>query len=134
MPHIRTTIRNAMAALFAADVIAGTFKSVETDQAFAVDDDRLPMLRISWVNEIVDPRTSSGLVRRIEWKLEIYARGAPLQDMIDDLAVVAEGRIYADPTLGGVVKHSVYAGSTLETSGDGEKRTGVLTISVSTLV
>jgi hypothetical protein len=134
MAHIRTTIRNALAARFAADVTSGLFKSVETDQVFAVDDDRLPMLRISWVNETVDPRAGREIVRRIEFKLEIYARGAPLQDTLDGLALQVEERIAADPSLGGVVMHCVYAGSSLETSGDGEKRTGVLTISLSTLV
>lgn len=136
MAHVRRQIRSAFANLFAGDV-PSVFTAVETSRAHRIDQARLPLLTIDFVSETSAHgagRSAAPVVRTAQWALTLYADGVTVADTLDDMAVVVETAIATDPTLGGVVAHARVISSAVELSGETEKRTGALTLTVETIV
>ena len=132
MTHIRTQIRAAFAALFAAD-IPGTFVRVEADRVHAIDTERMvPCLDISFSGERIDSRTmgGGGALRVMEFAFGLTATGAGLQDRLDALAVKVEQRVGNNRTLGGLVMYAHVTATAQELSGDGKQRIGRMTVTV----
>ncbi|MCR5859723.1 hypothetical protein [Mesorhizobium sp. J428] len=127
--HIWLQIRDGFAdVLDGVEVAAGVVPAVETDMTHRPNTDRLPLWRIKWGDERVIERTREDITREVQFLVEGWWTGKPLEALLASMALAAETAIEADPTLGGLVARAFYAGSSLQVDGEGEKRAGVVTL------
>lgn len=134
MAHYRKQIRAALAGLFAGDV-PSPFATVEAGRAHASNGERLPRLGISWTSEALGTGAGKGAApvwRVTQWSLAISVSSLTAEEDCDDLAALAETRIGADPSLGGVVSYARVSAAAFQMSGETERRTALLTLNVET--
>lgn len=125
MPHIRTEIRHALAGLITPDV-GVVFNSVDADPAKPFGEKHTPRVEIRFAGEQRE-RSHGGYVKlTIQYTVDIIERGSPIQDRVDDLGLVFEKRLSANPTLDDAVMYCAVTSVVADTSSQGEVRTASL--------
>lgn len=131
MAHPRKAVRAALADRMRTAAPAGW--EIEASRDRPVEIDEMPRLLLGVRREVSAPDGNCIPVRR-DLSVEMTAhlavsRASEVEDALDDASVWIEQAIAADPTLGGIVRDTVYRGAELEPVIGGERPAGRITLS-----
>lgn len=130
MSHARQQIREQFETLLTG--LTTTTTNVTASRVYTVSDSNLPHLSIYSVNESLDE--DKGVLGDKEFRLLSVVvearvkRNSNLDDQLDTIAVEVEKAIFADDTLGNLVKGTDLESTEIELDGEGEKKTGLMTM------
>jgi hypothetical protein len=124
MPHRRTEIRNAVAALL---TVTGAFTTVSKSRVHRAQDNELPAVLVYTLHEKSEPITLKRMLnRQLSLVIEIrVAATHSLDDRIDALCLAAETAMAADPKLGLLIDDSILDSTQIGLNGEGDLRHGV---------
>ena len=132
MPHGRQQIRHAWATRLTGLTYTGdrVYKSKIRPSSKA----KVPNLNI-WTKDDETDHELTTINYRIERQLltivEIRDRptgSVPVDDSLDEIAAEVEAAVMTDPTFGGLVRSTIISSTRLDTSGEAERVTGLLTL------
>lgn len=133
MPHPRQTIRDAIKAILNAT--PGFEGRVDTTRSRPTSTSELPCIIIYTLQETSGrSSTGGGLLRTLNVGIEIRtASSGEIDDALDDLALVVERAMLADPRLGGLAIDTYLTATAVGLDGEGESRQAVATLSYTVL-
>lgn len=121
MTHARTQIRAAIATQITGLPITGS--NVFSSRIRSLDDDtQMPALMVKALSESHDTELSTMGTNVNQWRvldveitiLALGVNGEILMTDLDDIAEDVEDAIYADKTLGGIAKDTMYVGMSID--------------------
>jgi len=135
MAHVRKAIRDWLKANLTGSADAGS--RVEVRRSLPLPDALQPTLLIAVQNEASTDQSmgsNPSQLRRITVRVTACAKGAAeaTEDILDRLAVFVEGKLAADPSLGGGAETYEYQSTEFEFNATGDKTlcTAALTFAV----
>jgi hypothetical protein len=130
MSHARQQIREKFESLLTGLTTTGS--NVTASRVYSIGDSNLPHLSIYSSNEELD--RDKGVIGDKEFRLlsiVVEARAkqnTDLDDKMDTIAAEVEKVVFADDTLGDLVKDTTLESTEIELDGEGEKKTGLMTM------
>lgn len=119
----RETLLDAIVTTLAGVASGGVFRS--RMEAFARE--ALPAVVVQPVGEQVESIGKGSVGRRLEFRVEIHARGTPADSIADPVVQAAHAALMADETLGGKVRRLIEQGMAVEFA-DGDDTAVMVTL------
>jgi hypothetical protein len=136
MSHARTQIRSAVTALLMNNTSAGA--KVYESRIYPLDDPKLPAILVYTKQETVGDQVSMSKprtqVRELQLTIEAYVKAnANIDETADTMALEIEQIIGGDPTLGDLVKDTIFTTTEIQYEGEGEKPIAVIILTFAVL-
>jgi len=124
--HVRQKILTALATRLTGLTTTGA--NVFRSRVYPLDTGQVPGLLIYAESETVEPGSGRKSERQLTIKIEGYAVGPAIDDILDQIALEVEIAIAAEPTLSGLCKDLLLLTTQIEKSGEPNQPMGLITL------